>query len=306
MATEKDTAKAKKTTKKATSTKTAKKAEDKTETSKERVAPKTDNAGCGSADCCQKNECCPGSILKNFVCKTITICKDPSGAALTKIADEDNDNQSLFTKYIFPGLLIAGIASFLSSVILGNESYPEGFFATLYTILIEVIFGAGVFIVAGLVLSKVSEKFLGKSDFNTALKVLTFSFIPYLLASVFKFFPALWVLTCLVGAYCLYLFYLAFAQVLKISSEKQPIAYVTNLIALVIVGFILNAIVNFVTPSTIEDHREALKAAGAEAGEVISEITGSITTSTKSLSKSERDKEIDAAIELLKRLKEVD
>jgi hypothetical protein len=122
----------------------------------------------------------------------------------------------------FIGASIIGVAGIRTPFILGIVSAVVGYVLTLI----------GVFVVAWLV-NFLADKFGGRSDFSSAMKVAAYAPTAAWVASVFTALPILAVLTVL-GLYSFYLFYIGLPVLMR-TPEDKSLGYLLSVIVCTII-----------------------------------------------------------------------
>lgn len=161
------------------------------------------------------------------------------------IAQEPMTTAGIYTKYIIPLSAIGPVCSTLSAAMWGQTLPFTGIkvvpaMSTLLMLMIVTyILGLVSVAVTAMIVQKLAPTFKSQGEFVDGLKMITFSYAPYWLASVITLVPIIGMLSVLVALYGLYLFYVGLPLVMK-TPEEQRLPYLgVVLVVSIIVWFVL-------------------------------------------------------------------
>ncbi len=161
------------------------------------------------------------------------------------IASEPMTTAGVYTRYIVPLSAIGPACSFLSSAMWGQRLPFTGLkvdtqISTLFMMMIVgYVIGLVAVGITALIVQRLAPTFKSQGEFVDGLKMVTFSYAPYWLASVLTLVPFIGMLSLLVAFYGLYLFYLGLPHVMK-TPEDQRLPYLgVVLVVSVVVWFVM-------------------------------------------------------------------
>jgi len=161
------------------------------------------------------------------------------------IAQEQTSTAGLYTKYIIPLSAIGPICGFLSAAMWGQAlpftglSVRPAISTLLMMMIVGYILGLAAVAVSAVIVQKLAPTFKSQGTFVDALKMVTFSYAPYWVASLITLVPVIGMLSVLVAFYGLYLFYVGLPHVMK-TPEDQRLPYMgVILVVSIIVWFVL-------------------------------------------------------------------
>lgn len=161
------------------------------------------------------------------------------------IAAESTNSAALYTKYIIPLSAIGPVCGFLSAAMWGQSVPFTGIkvvpaIGTLFMLMvIGYLLNLVSVAVMAVIVQKLAPTFKSQGDFVDALKLVTFSYAPYWLASVLTIVPFIGMLSILVAFYGMYLFYVGLPHVMK-TPEDQRLPYLgVVLVVSIVVWFVL-------------------------------------------------------------------
>lgn len=161
------------------------------------------------------------------------------------IAAEPTSTAALYTKYIVPLSAIGPVCGFLSAAMWG-QSVPftgikvvQAFSTLIMMMVIGYLLNLIAVAVMAVIVQKLAPTFKSQGDFVDALKMVTFSYAPYWVASVLTIVPIIGMLSVLVAFYGMYLFYVGLPHVMK-TPEDQRLPYLgVVLVVSIVVWFVM-------------------------------------------------------------------
>ncbi len=165
------------------------------------------------------------------------------------IAAETTPNQALVTGYVLPLVVIAALAGFVSSAVIGHSmGFLGGTFRmpilwALAMLVFHIVAGvAGVYLLAFIV-DALAPTFGGQKNFNQAMKLVAYAYTAGAVGAVFGILPYLGVLFALAGAlYCIYLLYLGLPKLMKNPPEKTVAYTIVTIVVAIVVGIVLSVV----------------------------------------------------------------
>ena len=170
------------------------------------------------------------------------------------IKTEQTSVADIFKTYILPLALISALASFIGYGFVGVNLPFAGRMHSVEWGLNQAITSfvgmlLGIFI-SSWVISWLAPKFEAQLTLNDAVKLVAYSYTPALLGGIFSIVPSLAVLGIVAGLYSLYVLYLGFEPITKVSREKTTNYFIVSLIVIigvyVVLAIILGAILGAV------------------------------------------------------------
>lgn len=155
---------------------------------------------------------------------------------------------SLYAGYIVPLVAIAAICRAIGMSLVGYSFFGTHYRTPIGTALVgavvSIVVGLVLVYVAAFIVDALAPTFSGTKNMVKALNVVAFMATPVWIAGILTLIPAIGGLISLVGLlYGLYLLYLALPVLMKSPVDKAPGYTVVVVIACVIIGFIIGAIV---------------------------------------------------------------
>ena len=161
------------------------------------------------------------------------------------IAQEPATTAGLYVKYIIPLSAIGPICGFVSGVLWGHSvpftgiKVAPAMSSLLMLMIVGYILGLVGTAVSALIVQKLAPTFKSQGTFVDALKMITFSYAPYWVASVITLVPIIGMLSFLVAFYGLYLFYVGLPHVMK-TPDDQRLPYLGVVVVVsIVVWFVL-------------------------------------------------------------------
>ena len=166
--------------------------------------------------------------------------------AWTEIAVEDTGIRDLFLKYAIFLALIPAVSLIIGFGVVGLRFGPGYYRMPIGTALFSatvsyIVNLAGVF-TGGYIINFIGQYFSAESNLRQAMKLSVYSSTAFWLAAIFGIIPAIGFLSIL-GLYSMYLLYIGIPLLMKVPEEKVMSFTVAVIIASVILGFLLNAVV---------------------------------------------------------------
>lgn len=169
----------------------------------------------------------------DLVARVRRLLTDPT-AEWKVIEQEPADTGALLKSYVAILAAIPAVCGFIGASIIGVGPYRTGIIAGIVSAIGGYILTfVGVFIVA-FVIDALAEKFGGKKNFGSAMKVAAYAPSAAWVAAVFMAIPILSVLSVL-GLYTVYLFYTGLPILMKVPEEKSLGYLLTVLVCAIIV-----------------------------------------------------------------------
>jgi len=161
----------------------------------------------------------------NAAARAKAILVDPLAAWAT-IEGETDDPAFILSHYVARLALIPAVFGFAGACLIGVTVPGVG---TVRTPLVNGVFGAifgyvmacGTVLVLAIMINLLSPHFGGRRDFDTAFKLVVYSFTPVWLAGVFLLLPGLHFLA-LSGLYGAYLLWLGLPRLSKLPQQHVP------------------------------------------------------------------------------------
>ncbi len=161
------------------------------------------------------------------------------------IAAEQTSTAGLYTKYIVPLSAIGPVCGFLAAAMWGQRipftsiSVQPAMSGLFMIMVVGYLLGLISVAVSALIIQKLAPTFKSEGTFVDALKMVTFSYAPYWMASVITLIPLVGMLSVLIALYGLYLFYVGLPHVMK-TPEDQRLPYLGVVIVVsIVVWFVL-------------------------------------------------------------------
>ncbi len=178
--------------------------------------------------------------IMKIINKAKDIILNPTGT-LKKLKDE-----KVTKKDIIIYLGIVGFPSFIG-ILLGygfvGYGYGEFFAAAFVRAILYYILAIGGIIVFGYIFNALAQNFKTKQNLMQAVKLVSYSSTPWLIAGIFFIFPAAGLIALLAGLYGLYILYIGIPILMGTPKDQQ----LTYLIFGIIVYIIVMAIVSWIT-----------------------------------------------------------
>lgn len=168
-----------------------------------------------------------------------------------KITTEDLDIKDLYQQYLIPLLAVSIFSAFIGMQVFGISipmfgNFRPPFFSALFSTIVHFVLASLSYLLAALIISKISHRFAGRSRLVDALKLLTFAAVPFLASGVFQLVPVLSFVTLFFGLYTLYVYYLGICPMLDVPEGKRFVFTVVSLIVIVIVFMIVGLLIGTV------------------------------------------------------------
>jgi hypothetical protein len=187
--------------------------------------------------------------MENLINRAKNIILQPK-ATWEEVKNEETTIQGLLVSYVLPLALISAIASFIGFGFIGSNIPFVGKVHSIgwginqaVTSFVSVMLGI---ILSGWVISWLAPKFDTTLNLTDAVKLVAYSYTPAILGGIFNIIPALAVLGIITGLYSLYILYLGFGPITKVSTEKTTTYFVVSLLVIigvyVILGLVIGAI----------------------------------------------------------------
>lgn len=187
--------------------------------------------------------------MENLINRAKNIVLQPK-ATWEEIKNEENTIQGLLVSYVLPLALISAIATFIGFGFIGSNIPFAGRVHSIewginqaVTSFVGVMLGI---ILSGWVISWLAPKFDTTLSLTDAIKLVAYSYTPAMLGGIFTIIPSLAVLGVITGLYSLYVLYLGFGPITKVSTEKTTTYFVVSLLVIigvyVVLGLAIGAI----------------------------------------------------------------
>lgn len=173
----------------------------------------------------------------NLVERAKAIVLDPRSVWPT-IEREPGDTSYLFTNYVAIFALIPAVCGFLGNWLIAGRM---GFFGGLFGAIIGYVLTFVVIYIVAMIVDLLAPTFNGQRNFQSALKLVVYSYTPAWLAGIFLLIPGLSFLSIL-GLYSIYVLWTGIPPMMK-SPPERTLVYVLAIVACaivlaIIIGFI--------------------------------------------------------------------
>ncbi len=157
------------------------------------------------------------------------------------ISGESLSGMPLIFSYLLPLAIAAALATFL-----GFALWAGPFFGMHYGILSAIILlielVAGIYINA-LVTDALAPSFASQKNLDRSIQLVVYAATPFYIGSLLNLIPSIGWLGSLAGMiYSVYLFYLGIPVLKKTPADKVPIYLIAIVLALIVIGWILQTI----------------------------------------------------------------
>jgi Yip1 domain len=140
------------------------------------------------------------------------------------IEAEPTSVNDIYKGYVVPLALIPAIAGFIGASIVGLEvpglgTVRMGFFAGLFSALLQFGLSLALVYVLALIIDALAPTFHGQKNMLAAFKVAAYSMTPSWLAGIFSLIPSISFLS-LLGLYGIYLLYVGLPLLMRAPADK--------------------------------------------------------------------------------------
>ena len=156
-----------------------------------------------------------------------------------RIDGEFATNKSLFTRYAMILAAIGPVATLVGSLVFGHAWIVSALVLAIVSYGLSL---ASVFIL-GLIINALASSFGGAPNPVQAMKLAVYASTASWIAGVFNLIPLLGWLSIIGGIYSLVLLFLGLPILMKVPEDKKVVYFIVILIAGLILGFIMAAIV---------------------------------------------------------------
>ena len=174
-------------------------------------------------------------------------------------AAETTAPKDVVTGYVLPLAAVYAVASFIgSAMMMGFLGGMSGMaFALVGAVIGLVMAVVGVLILA-VIIDALAPTFGGQKSFPQAVKVAAYSYTPVWVFGIATIIPVLgWLFVLLGVLYALYLLYLGLPRLMKAPQDKSVGYVVVVVLAAIVLGFVINAIVATVAGMGMAAHMAA-------------------------------------------------
>jgi hypothetical protein len=168
------------------------------------------------------------------------------------IAAENTPPKQVILTYVMPLAVIAAIAGFISSSIIGTSAFGVtvrmpilwGIIMLVYWLVMYAV----VVFVLGFIIDALAPSFGGQKNLQQAVKVAAYSYTPGLVGAVFGILPWVgWFLALLAGLYGLYLLYLGLPKLMRNPDDKTVVYEIVVIVVAFIVFLVIGGIASMIT-----------------------------------------------------------
>ncbi len=169
------------------------------------------------------------------------------------IAGETTSIADLYKNYIILLAAIGPVASFIGMSLIGvslpmGGAYRVSIITGIMSAIIRYILTLASVYILALIIDALAPTFSGEKNFNQALKLATYSYIPGWLVGIFALIPVLGILGIL-GLYGIYLLYLGLPVLMKSPKEKTTGYTIAIIIAAIVIFVVISAISRVFIPN---------------------------------------------------------
>jgi len=193
--------------------------------------------------------------INAIVSRAKAVMTDPK-TCWSAIKAENADIKTLYMKYFLVLAAIPAIARFIGHTIVGVSLPFVGtvrmpFFGSLVQGIFFYGLALGMIYIAGYILNALAPKFEGSTSLNSSIKLAGFAMIPSCIGGALEIYPnpLFWLIGLLLGLYSIYVFYMGIPEMTGVPEAKRLIYLGAAVVANIIVGFVLAAVLAVVTPS---------------------------------------------------------
>jgi hypothetical protein len=159
------------------------------------------------------------------------------------IEREPGDPRFLFTNYVAILAAIPAVCGLIGGILLGLPILA----ALAIAVFRYVMSFVSVYVMAFIV-DQVAPTFAGRSDFESALKLVTYAATPIWLAGIFRLVPGLSFLSIL-GLYALYVLYTGVTPMMRTPADRALVFTVVVVLCMIVVaivfGIVLSLLIGF-------------------------------------------------------------
>jgi len=163
-----------------------------------------------------------------------------------KIKEEEATQTSITKEYLAYLIAIPVIATFIGRVFIGMPYWGRISFLSglVWAVVAYVVYFVAI-IVSAAIINALATTFNAKKDSQAAFKLVTFSLVPYFVASIFNIIPAIQALW-LLGLYGFYLLYLGVPILMETEEHKSLNYTVVAAIVIIVVFSVSIGLVNMI------------------------------------------------------------
>lgn len=169
--------------------------------------------------------------------KNILITPKPEWEVIDK---EQTNNQTIFTTYVLPLLLVGAFASFIGWGFVGSHGVKLGAGGGAVRGLIFVVFTAVLVFGMAAAIDVLGPSFGSEKNWNKSFRLAAYSLTAAYLGAVFWLFPAIWILVLLCSLYSLYALYTGIPVLKKTTADKQIAYFAIVLLITVVLAILLS------------------------------------------------------------------
>jgi len=187
--------------------------------------------------------------MENIINRVKKIVLEPK-ATWEVIKTEETPAMDVLITYILPLSLIPAIASFIgygfigfNTGIFGNMSSIEWGASHAINIFVSTFIGI---LLSAWVIVMLAPKFGVELTMDRAVKLVSYSYTPSLLAGIFYLIPALSVLAVIGGIYSLYVLYIGFKPITNVSEEQKSNYFLISILATIVVFVVITIVIGII------------------------------------------------------------
>jgi|AntDeeMinimDraft_5_1070356.scaffolds.fasta_scaffold14045_1 hypothetical protein len=155
-----------------------------------------------------------------------------------KIRTEQTSNKELILYYVLPFVALAALISLLA---IWSNNYL-GFWLALRFAVLQLVLPIITVIVTAVVINELAETFNSSKDLNSAMKLMAYSYTPFLLINIITSISWTLGFLSLLGLYGVYLLWVGLPVMMKTPKDKRLAYIVAAFVAVLLVNIIISAL----------------------------------------------------------------
>lgn len=155
-----------------------------------------------------------------------------------KIKAEPRSNKELVLYYVLP---LAALAALISFFAIWLSTYLSFFLALRFGIL-KLITPIITVIVAAVVINELAKMFDSTKNLNNAFKLVTYSYLPFLLVEVVVSISWSLGFLSILGLYGVYLFWLGLPRMMNTSEDRRLVYIIAGVAVVIILNVVISAL----------------------------------------------------------------
>src|SRR5689334_2003931 len=168
------------------------------------------------------------------------------------IAAENTPPKQVILSYILPLAIVAAIAGFISSSLIGTSMFGVtvrmpmlwGIIMLVYWVVMYAV----IVFVLGFIIDALAPSFGGQKNLPQAVKLAAYSYTPGLVGAILGIIPWIgWLLALIAGLYGFYLLYLGLPKLMKNAPDKTIIYEIVIIVVAFIVFLVIGGIATTIT-----------------------------------------------------------